>query len=453
MVRTLLCAALVGAAAPGFFARAAHAGSLAIYAPADGGVVLGKQVIVDVRGCGKKAAAFSTTLDGARVPLEFRAGAYKRQWVATLPLAHEGAHTLAFTGKCRGQTTFVSHARGTVEPAMRLAGRYMRGHSPDTLGWDWGPAVFLYGLYKLDPGSSYVRGYQMSWAAKGISAPAKNDSCPAALTALGLLRDFNDDTGLENAAKVARYVRTEPRNRLGAINHLGHSFVGHFFPDSIWVDSLMMVGVFAAQWGAHFNDRALLDFAAAQPGLYASALQDPSTGLFRHAYKVKSGKTIPSSATFWLRGNGWVLAATADILSELPADHPKRGELIALLKKTADGLAKFQQPTGLWDTIANEPGAAYGETSGTALVAYAVAKAVHRGWLEPSYLALAKRAFAGVTSRLRSKSGGELSMPRISWFTNPGARFSYTITPAVSDMSYGVGAYLMAAAELSDEEF
>ncbi|MBI3557485.1 MAG: glycoside hydrolase family 88 protein [Deltaproteobacteria bacterium] len=443
-----------------FFAMATSAAASAaptIYAPADGGNVLGRDLVVDVRGCAKTQGDLVAYLDDVRVLAYWVPGRYRGQWLAKLELGRDGVHVLRFTGRCRATAIFSSSRTGTLEIASRLAAHYLAAHPARKMAWDWGPAVFLYGLYRLDPYSPDVRAFQRHWARKGVSAPDKNDAVPAALTALALARDQGDQLGLESARTVAHYVLTEPRNKLGAIDHLGHNFFHFLYGDSIWVDSLMMIGVFGAQWASYTHDAATLDFAARQPGIYASVLQDPATGLFRHAWKITKGVAIPKSPAFWLRGNGWVITSIAEILDELPPTHPRREELLGIFRRTVAGLLACQQPNGLWDSLANLPGATYGETSGTSLSAYAIAKGVHRGWLPAENMARAKLAFAGVTARLlpkRSGSGALLySMPRISWSTNPMPKFGYTLIPAVSDMSYGVGAYLLAAAELQNEEF
>ena len=46
---------------------------------------------------------------------------------------------------------------------------------------------------------------------------------------------------------------------------------------------------------------------------------------------------------FWGRGNGWVFAGLARILTELPADHPSRARYEALFEQMAD---KIVEPAG-----------------------------------------------------------------------------------------------------------
>lgn len=430
------------------------AAELQLYAPTDGAVVMGTKTVVDARGCGDPTKNLRPTLNGKELTAQWQRGPYKDQWIAEIDLGTPGTHELVFNGKkkCAKRARFEARRSGTLDIAQKLVTHYLKNKTPKKLGWDWGPAIFLYGLYRFDPHAPFLQSYYDYWTTHGVEEPSRPDGCPAVLAGFQMARDQGNFIAINEALVVARFLANEPRNRLGAIDHLGHSFWRKLYADSIWVDSLMMTAVFATQWGNFANEPALYAWGASQPGIYASVLQDPHTGLFRHAWQVNKMKHIPRTRDFWLRGNGWVLAAIAEIMNETPPGSAQWNEMIGIFRHMLIGLKKYQQATGLWDSIINDPGYSYGETSGTALIAYAIARGVHQGWLPPEEMQMAKKAFAAVTSRLRSKPEG-YSMPRISWYTNPGPKWTYRITPAVSDMSYGIGAYLLAAHELKDEQF
>lgn len=448
---------------------AAHAG-LQIVSPASNATVLGAAPWIEVRGCGPLPTApdLRARLDGTETKLEWRKSPYSGRWLAQLPSLSEDHHTIEISGRCSRPTgtrtsqthrfDVVTSGSAVLAPALGLAHHYAALNPAAAQSWNWGPGILLYGMERLARQSdeaaleTYVADYQKHWARKGAPAPDRSDSCPPALTGLALARDHGDWSGIDGALAVADYLRNEPRNRLGSLNHLGHSLVSHFFPQSIWVDSLMMMAVFSVQWGEFAQEAELRDFGIAQPAIFASVLQDPATGLFRHAWKTKSGTPIPETETFWLRGNGWVLVSIAEILDHVPLDSAPAKEMIRIFRKTADGLLAYQQPTGLWDMIANLPGFSYPETSGTALVSYALAKGVHRGWLPASYLAPAKTAFAGVTAMLLPERDGR-TLPWSSGATDPGPRWTYGLIGSVKNASYGVGAYLLAASELKEESF
>ena len=85
-----------------------------------------------------------------------------------------------------------------------------------------------------------------------------------------------------------------------------------------------------------------------------AALTDPLTGLFNRRGLIEATR-------------------------ELTADHARRAGLVVLLDRLARALARHQQPSGGWATLVNRP--TYVETSGTCLVAYALATGTRRGWL------------------------------------------------------------------------
>ncbi|HEU4410128.1 MAG TPA: glycoside hydrolase family 88 protein [Polyangiaceae bacterium] len=341
--------------------------------------------------------------------------------------------------------------------ARSAADRYVALHPPRRLGWGWEAGVFLHALCELrraDPIASaryggYVRDYHARWARRGAPPIDQSDRCAPALSALALAQGDGDGVGLAAASAVARYLKGAPREACGALNHTGHSWLSALYPRSIWVDSLMMYGVFAARWGAWAGDPALVDFAARQVGAFAAKLQDARTGLFRHAWLTRLGRAVPAAEAYWLRGNGWVLAAGAQIAAALPAGHPEAPAIVAALRRLAGGLVRYQRPDGQWETILNEPGRSYPEASGTALVACGLGRGVADGWLEPALLAPAARAYEGLRARLVETPSG-LCLLGVSGPTNALPKFTYRLVPTRRDLGYGVGAYLLASVALAD---
>ena len=349
--------------------------------------------------------------------------------------------------------------------AVSVADHYLAQHDADALSWDWGDGVFLYGLAKLAnvaPAAyrarytNYIREYHNRYSRPDsidfLPIINRSDRCPSALSAVRVYLDSGVESGLSNALHVANYIKTESRNRLGALNHLGSkNILNFFYPDSIWVDSLAMYDIFAAQWARLSNDKTLMDFASAQHIIFSEKLQDPGTGLFRHAWFVKREHSVPTTPVYWLRGNGWVAASLVDVLDEVPLDHQNRNKLIQILQKQIAGLVKFQDRNGLWDTVINYTKPHYFETSGTALFAYAIAKGVRKGYLKSEYLGAAIKAYQGVRQQLRWERDG-YSMGGISVHTNPTDESGYALIGQHKDTNYGVGAYMLMAAEIAELE-
>ena len=108
-----------------------------------------------------------------------------------------------------------------------------------------------------------------------------------------------------------------------------------------------------------------------------------------------------------------------------------------------------QSPDGLWTTLLGDP-ATYREASGSALVAYALAKGTRLGILAADARDAAWRTFDALARSLRPRPDG-LSLPGISGPTIPGPRLAYALVPRLADIDYGVGAFCLLAAELATQ--
>ncbi len=153
-----------------------------------------------------------------------------------------------------------------------------------------------------------------------------------------------------------------------------------------WIDDMYMITVLQIQAFRATGDKVYLDRAALEMVAYLDKLQQPN-GLFFHG---------PKFPFFWGRGNGWVAAGMAELVSELPADHPKRARVMEGYKKMMESLLKYQDPNGMWHQLIDHP-ESYTETSCTAMFAYAFITGVKKGWLaEASYAEPARKAWLGL---------------------------------------------------------
>jgi unsaturated rhamnogalacturonyl hydrolase len=330
---------------------------------------------------------------------------------------------------------------------VELADATVRRRRPRRMAWSWGEGLLLYALLRLDEhlGEAryrwFVEAYFARHAGRAERAVTWSDECPPALAALELYELTRRVEYLALAAPVAHYLRTAPRTRDGGLNHFGSSRWSRIYPQSMWVDSLMMYAVFAARFGRALDDEGLLRFAAEQAPLFARVLRDPATGLFRHAWWVRWQRTVPSGSETWLRGNGWVLASIAAVLEALPTAHGAREPLGALFSELATAVVRYQLPSGLFPTVLGRT--SYEETSGSALIAYALFSGVHAGYLAPILEVAASRAYRALLAGLERRSDGP-SMSGISTATMPYPAWGYALIPRVRDAPHGVAALMLA---------
>lgn len=157
-----------------------------------------------------------------------------------------------------------------------------------------------------------------------------------------------------------------------------------------WIDDLWMIGMLQVQAWRDTHDPKYLDRAALVARLYVAKLQEPN-GLFHHG---------PEAPFFWGRGNGWVAAALAEILSELPRSHPAYPAILAGYHRMMAALLHYQAPNGLWRQLIDRPDA-WEETSASAMFGFALASGVKNGLLtDPAYRLAYEKAWTALAKHV-----------------------------------------------------
>jgi len=208
----------------------------------------------------------------------------------------------------------------------------------------------------------------------------------------------------------------------------------------VWPDDLYMSCPFLIRWAKYTGDKKYLDDAASQV-IHQAALEQDTDGLWFHGYS--SEKKIHSPFK-WGRGNGWATVTMVEILSDLPKDDPARPQILSIFKKQIDGLKAVQAPDGMWRQVLDKP-QLWEETSCTAMFAYGIARAVNRGWLDPSYMKMARAAFSGISQNV-TPDGVILNA---CTGTGIGQTLDFYIKrPRPVDEMHGRGPVLLAGSEL-----
>jgi len=157
-----------------------------------------------------------------------------------------------------------------------------------------------------------------------------------------------------------------------------------------WIDDMYMSPILQVQAWRATGERKYLDRAARMMAAYLDKLQQPN-GLFLHA---------PDSPFYWGRGNGWVAAGMAELLGELPKDHPQRDRILAGYGKMMAALLATQGGDGLWKQLVDRP-ETWAETSCTGMFAFAMITGVKQGWLDAAtYAPAARRAWLALVAQL-----------------------------------------------------
>ena len=155
-----------------------------------------------------------------------------------------------------------------------------------------------------------------------------------------------------------------------------------------WIDDMYMVTIVQLQAYRATGETKYLDRAALEMSVYLDRLQQPN-GLFYHA---------PDVPFFWGRGDGWVAAGMAEVLSSLPPNHPQRARIMEGYLKMMKALLKYQGKDGVWHQLLDHP-ESYPETSCTGMFTFAMITGVKKGWLDKkTYGRAARQGWLGLVS-------------------------------------------------------
>lgn len=207
------------------------------------------------------------------------------------------------------------------------------------------------------------------------------------------------DANVVGVAPLQLYLETGGQDYLKAGLALADGQWAETTPDGItaearyWIDDIWMIGALQIEAYRATGDAKYLDRAARMAAAYITRLQQPN-GLFYH------GLDAPF---FWGRGNGWVAAGLAEILSELPEDHPDYPVVSAGYEKMMAALLNYQAADGMWRQLIDDPDA-WEETSSTAMFGFAFVKGVKHGLLEdPRYKQAYEKAWRALAGHIDSE--------------------------------------------------
>lgn len=204
-----------------------------------------------------------------------------------------------------------------------------------------------------------------------------------------------------------------------------------------WIDDVWMIGALQVQAYRASRDTRYLDRAALMARRYVERLQQ-SNGLFFHG---------DAAHFFWGRGNGWVAAGFAEILTDLPAAHPERAVIEAGYRKMMAALLADQADDGMWRQLIDHP-ESWKETSGSAMFGFAMARGVRLGILtDPAY----RRAYARAWTALAGyvQPNGQISDVCVG--TNKADNAAHYLNrPRATGDLHGQAALLWFAAELAN---
>ncbi|MEN6454920.1 MAG: glycoside hydrolase family 88 protein [Prolixibacteraceae bacterium] len=169
---------------------------------------------------------------------------------------------------------------------------------------------------------------------------------------------------------------------------------------TVWADDLFMSVPFILRMAKINNDAGLYDTVALQIINFNKYLTDTKTNLYRHGWYDQEKRHSPAA---WSRANGWMIWATSEALLEIPRSHKDYKKIKDLFVTHLKAILTYQSQSGLWHQVIDRPDS-YPETSGTAMFAIGLARAINNKWIPDTYSAQLLRAWDAV--RLQTDQDG-----------------------------------------------
>lgn len=275
-----------------------------------------------------------------------------------------------------------------------------------------------------------------------------------------VLFDLYSATGKEKYRKAAEVLRkaldNQPRTEEGSWWHK------QVYPNQVWLDGVYMAQPFAALYEKHFGQGDYSDILK-QVAIVRERMRDPKTGLYYHGYDASktafwADRTTGLSRSFWLRAIGWFCTALADLCEIMP--ESETGLIRQTLSDLTGDLLPFADPeTGMYYQVVDQPALEgnYLETSGSAMIAYAMLKGARLGVLSPAMGEQGKKTFDGIVRTNLSFSGDALNLDHICLVAGlgpednrrrDGSAAYYLSEPVVQNEAKGVAPLLMCYTEV-----
>lgn len=209
-----------------------------------------------------------------------------------------------------------------------------------------------------------------------------------------------------------------------------------------WCDSLFMAPPVWSRMYAATHDAKYLTYLNENWWRTSKALYSPKWHLYYRDITYLHATGPNGKPVFWSRGEGWVMAGLARTLEYMPKNYPTRSKFEAQLQQMAAEVAMLQdRKSGMWHANLLDPGAyPRPETSGSALMTYAMAWGVNHGVLNRAkYAPVIRRAWRGLVRQIYADG-------RLGNIQQTGAAPAYY--RASSSFNYGVGAFLLAGSQV-----
>jgi unsaturated rhamnogalacturonyl hydrolase len=271
------------------------------------------------------------------------------------------------------------------------------------------------------------------------------------------------------------YKKTgKEKYRLGAetlwhmLENQPRTYEGNFwhkaiYPNQVWLDGIYMAHPFNALYRTRFGDGDCSDIVR-QITTVRQRMYSEEKGLYFHGYDASktafwADPETGCSKSFWLRSIGWFSVALADLMEIIP-EGEDRAKLVPIFTELMENLRKYADPdTGMYWQVPDQPGREgnYLETSGSAMISFAMLKGARLGILPDWAAELGEKTFNGITEKYLTFSDTGLDLGGICLVAGLGPEnnrrrdgtYEYYISePVVNNDAKGVAPFVLAYTEI-----
>lgn len=225
-----------------------------------------------------------------------------------------------------------------------------------------------------------------------------SDNIPPGRQLLHLHEMYKEEKYKIAAQTLRNQISIQPRNKAGGFWHKLK------YPSQMWLDGLYMIEPFYAEHAVVNKTSEDFNDIINQFVWMEKYSRDAKTGLLYHGWDESklqrwANKKTGVSPEFWSRSMGWYMMALVDVLDFIPANHPRRNELIKILNRTTTALIKYQDAkSGVWWQVTDKAYKEknYLESSATAMFVFSIAKGIRMKYLPATFNAALQKAYNGM---------------------------------------------------------
>lgn len=356
---------------------------------------------------------------------------------------------------------FLAQPREKVLSQMELANSYFMKKYPDPtaptfVAWwrpsnIWTRAVYFEGLialHQIDPMPEFYN-YAIKWAEfhkwgldKGPFTRHADDQC-CGQTYIDLYNICPDDpVKIKDIKACIDMMVNTPQNN------------GWYWIDAIQMAMPVYTKLAKLTGDSRYTEKMwdMYEFSRNKHG--ANGLFNPKDGFWWRDKDFDPPYTTPNGKQcYWSRGNGWVFAALARVMNNLPKSDPHFKDYRADFIRMAKAIKKYQREDGFWNPSLVDPDDCGGkEGTGTALFTYGLAWGIRNGILkENDYLPVVLKAWNALSRESLHPNGALGYMQGRSKSPKDGLPLEYNVIHEPED--FALGCFLLAGSEMYKLEY